>query len=134
MIEDLTPIRSQEAQTQRLKEQELFMRLAYRLSHELKNSLVSVKTFIQLLPQYTNQDQSGGNFATLVLDEVNRIDSVVQNLSFFAQPPDIVYEKLSVSALISDAIAEAAKRAVFRKLAYVVPPGQSVPDQRISPS
>ena len=128
LIEDLTPIRSQEAQTQKLREQELFMRLAYRLSHELRNSLVSVKTFIQLLPQYTNEDRSQGNFATLVLDEVNRIDSVVQNLSFFAKSPETVFDDVPVTALISDAIAEAARRSVFRKLAHIVEPGQPAAD------
>jgi signal transduction histidine kinase len=128
LIEDLSVVRSQEIQTQRLKEQELFMRLAYRLSHELKNSLVSVKTFIQLLPQYSNEEKAQGNFANLVLDEVGRIDSVVQNLGFFAQSPEIVFEDIPVSELVQESIDEAARRAVYRKLANLVQPERSEPD------
>jgi len=128
LIEDLSSVRSQEEQARKLREQELFMRLAYRLSHELKNSLVSVKTFMQLLPQYTNEDKSQANFAALVLDEVNRIDSVVQNLSFFAQPPDVAFQDVPVSKMIAEGISEAARRAVFRKVAEVVEPGQSAPE------
>jgi signal transduction histidine kinase len=128
LLEDLTPIRSQEMQAQRLREQELFMRLAYRLSHELKNSLVSVKTFIQLLPQYIKEEKAQGNFASLVLDEIGRIDSVVQNLSFFAQAPEIVYGDVAVSELLHESVSEAARRAVFRKLAHVVHSDQPVPD------
>ncbi|MFO7863078.1 MAG: histidine kinase dimerization/phospho-acceptor domain-containing protein, partial [Salinivirgaceae bacterium] len=56
------------------------------LAHEIKNPLVTIKTFTQLLPEQYRDEEFRKTFFDLVGNEVQRIDSIVTRLLHFARP------------------------------------------------
>ena len=56
------------------------------MAHEIKNPLVTIKTFTQLLPERYADDDFRDDFSTLVAHEVSRIDGIVNELLSFSKP------------------------------------------------
>jgi len=123
LIEDLSQVKLQQAAARELEERELFTRISYRLSHELKNSLVSIKIFGQLLPERHGDKEFREQFSNVVVNEVNRVDVLVNNLTFFAQPLGLVYEELVLSELIEACLKNLGPEFARKKLAQVIAMG-----------
>ncbi|NCC50450.1 MAG: PAS domain-containing protein [Spartobacteria bacterium] len=60
--------------------------LSAGMAHEIKNPLVSIKTFSQLLPERYDDPDFRETFSSLLVDEVKRIDEIVNQLLHFARP------------------------------------------------
>jgi signal transduction histidine kinase len=55
-------------------------RLASGLAHEIKNPLVAIRTFAELLPERFRDEEFHGHFSKIVMQEVGRIDGLVARL------------------------------------------------------
>lgn len=77
--------------------------LAATLSHEIKNPLSSIKAIIQVL----HESSEGGEKAdlSLVLDEINRLQTILDKLLNFARPPAAVVEKINLPQVVRDVLA-----------------------------
>jgi signal transduction histidine kinase len=60
--------------------------LAAGLTHEIRNPLVSVRTFMQLLPERLHDPEFLGTFRELALAEVERISRLLNDLLDFSRP------------------------------------------------
>jgi signal transduction histidine kinase len=60
--------------------------LAASLAHEIRNPLVSVRTFIQLLPERLADEEFRTTFRDLALGEVERICGLLNDILAFARP------------------------------------------------
>jgi signal transduction histidine kinase len=60
--------------------------LAAGLTHEIRNPLVSVRTFVQLLPERLHDPEFLGTFRELALTEVERICRLLNDLLAFSRP------------------------------------------------
>jgi signal transduction histidine kinase len=58
------------------------------LAHEIRNPLVAVKTFLQLLPEKYDDDEFRNYFLSVASGEVDRISSLVTELLDFARPSE----------------------------------------------
>lgn len=86
--------------------------LSARVAQEIKNPLVAINTFAQLLPRKYNSEEFRGQFGTVVQKEVDRINRVVETLFDFARHPRLVPQTTSLNEIAStvlDTFAEAAK-------------------------
>jgi signal transduction histidine kinase len=119
LIEDLTQAKLQQARARELADKEFFTRLSSRLSHELKNSLVSIKIFAQLLPERYNEKEFREQFSSVVGNEVNRVDVLVNNLTFFSHPLGLVYEEVVLTDLIETCLNNVGQEFGRKKLAQV---------------
>lgn len=128
LIEDMTAWRQQQQLTRQAQDQEFFSRIAFRLSHELKNALVSIKIFGQLLPERYTEKDFREQFSTVVVNEVNRVDVLINNLTFFSQPLGLVYEDISLSDLVETCLKNLTHEFSRKKLAQLVPVGEK-PDE-----
>jgi len=128
LIEDLTQAKLQQARERELADKEFFTRLAARLSHELKNSLVSIKIFAQLLPERYNEKEFREQFSGVVINEVNRVDVLVNNLTFFSHPLGLVHEEVVLSDVIENCLGNVGQEFARKKLAQVVAVGEKAPE------
>jgi signal transduction histidine kinase len=86
VINDLTTIKQLELQVRRTDRLASLGTLAAGMAHEIKNPLVSIKTFTQLLPERYDDADFRDTFSSLVGGEVKRIDRIVNQLLRFSRP------------------------------------------------
>ena len=127
MIEDLTEVKLQQSRAREQADREFFTRLAARMSHELKNSLVSIKIFAQLLPERYNEKEFREQFSTTVTNEVNRVDVLVNNLTFFAHPLQLVCEELVLTDLIETCLKNVTQEFARKRVAHIINVGEQPP-------
>jgi signal transduction histidine kinase len=60
--------------------------LAASVAHEVRNPLVSVRTFVQLLPERLHDEEFRTSFRELALAEIDRISLLVNDLLAFSRP------------------------------------------------
>jgi len=78
--------------------------LAARIAHEIKNPLVSIRTFAELLPSKFDDKEFREEFSSLALKEVERIDNLITRLLNFTRSKDYHLEVLSVEKLIEESL------------------------------
>ncbi len=73
--------------------------LAAGMAHEIRNPLVSVRTFIQLLPERLADEEFRTNFRDLALAEIERICALINDLLAFSRPTPAQREPTDVGEL-----------------------------------
>ena len=74
------------------------------LAHEIRNPLVAVNTFLQLLPERFEDKEFREEFLKLTTSEVERITNLVTNLLNFAKPSEPKLSKTDVNEVIEKVI------------------------------
>ncbi len=106
---DLTEVEKQRSLRRREEHMDFVTKVAMQSSHELKNSLVSIRTFTQLLPEKYLDPQFRTDFYSIVNSEVDRLTLLVDNLNFFAQPLDLYCVPTSLDKVFEEALASLPK-------------------------
>lgn len=87
VLTDLTEIKLLEAEVRRAERLATVGTLAAGMAHEIKNPLVSLKTFAQLLPMKYDDPEFRDSFSQIAATEIERINTLVEQLLRFARPP-----------------------------------------------
>lgn len=119
LLEDLTEAKLAQAHAREAADTEFLMRLGYRLSHELRNSLVAIKSFAQLLPERHDEPEFRDQFSQVLTNEVNRVDVLVNNLSFFSHSLDLVREEIALTELLDACVTNVAQESRRKEWAQV---------------
>src|SRR4029078_7223741 len=72
--------------------------LAASMSHEIRNPLVAIKTFAQLLPERFCEPEFRKNFNQIVVEEIHRLDKIVSQINSFAHPAELKMRPLDIRA------------------------------------
>lgn len=94
-----------EAEKRRAERLVSFSALARGLAHEIKNPLVAIKTFAELLPERSGDEEFRESFAKIVLQEIGRIDQLVARLRGLAAPPTPRFSAVDLPELLHDTLA-----------------------------
>ncbi|MBI2424919.1 MAG: hypothetical protein HYV27_18980 [Candidatus Hydrogenedentes bacterium] len=78
--------------------------LSSRVAQEIKNPMVAINTFAQLLPKRYDSDDFRDAFSRVVQQEINRINNVVETLFQFARNPKLSLQKCNVNQAIRDVL------------------------------
>jgi len=73
--------------TRKVSDSPFWEYLASRVAQEIKNPMVAVNTFAQLLPRKYDSEDFREAFSRVVQEEVSRINNVVETLFAFAEDP-----------------------------------------------
>jgi PAS domain S-box-containing protein len=113
---DLTEIKQLEAEVRRAERLATVGTLAAGMAHEIKNPLVSLKTFAQLLPTKYNDPDFRDYFSKIATQEVERINSLVEQLLRFARPSKPIFLPMDVHQPVEETLAllgsDLAKRGI----------------------
>ncbi|MBK9306101.1 MAG: hypothetical protein IPM58_03215 [Nitrospira sp.] len=126
LYEDLRQSQTLMRRTDRLRSLEI---IAGGFAHEIRNPLTSIKTFIQLAPERKDDSQFIGEFSHIVLDDVNRIERLIQEILDYARymEPKLTDEDLNeiVSSCIYFIQIQADRRRIKieKELASELPRG-----------
>ena len=84
--------------------------LAASMSHEIRNPLVAIKTFAQLLPERFDDADFRKDFNEIVVREIDRLDKIITQINNFAHPPELVFKPIDVRKPVKKAIEIARHR------------------------
>jgi signal transduction histidine kinase len=96
---------------------------AARITHELKNSFVALKIFIQLFPQRYKDELFIRQFSKLLPEELNRMDRMFQQLSDFSSLCDLDMVHVAVKELLKSIIEIETEYCVKKKITVSFDPG-----------
>jgi PAS domain S-box-containing protein len=84
--------------------------LAASMSHEIRNPLVAIKTFAQLLPERFDDADFRKEFNGIVVQEVDRLDKIITQINNFAHPPELIFKPIDVRVPVKKALEIARSR------------------------
>ncbi|HEY1770343.1 MAG TPA: ATP-binding protein [Chthoniobacterales bacterium] len=104
VIQDLTP-EEELRQKQELTDRAVFWTdLAASMSHEVRNPLVAIKTFAQLLPERFDDPDFRRDFNEIVVQEIERLDRSITQINNFAHPPELKFRPVDLHAPVKRAV------------------------------
>ena len=104
LLFNLTQIKRLEANVQRADRLSSLGTVAAGMAHEIKNPLVSIKTFTQLLPTRYDDEEFRETFFAVVPNEVERINAIVTRLLDFARPKPVVFQPQNLREIVERAL------------------------------
>lgn len=104
VFSDLTPVKQLESQRRRAERLAYFEVLASSLAHEIKNPLVAIKTFAQLIPRRQNDAHFIGEFSRIVTREIGQMERLVDRLRTLSSPSDRPQRPLDIRAPLTEAV------------------------------
>jgi nitrogen-specific signal transduction histidine kinase len=118
VLQDTSAIRKLEEQIRRSDRLASVGTLAAGMAHEIKNPLVCLKTFAQLLPDHYNDPDFRATFTPLLGNEVDRIDAIVSQVLNFSRPAKPRLIPLSLHAALETAWQLVDQQAKTKGLAF----------------
>lgn len=100
VVTDITAVKRLELQIRRSDRLASLGTLSAGMAHEIKNPLVSIKTFAQLLPERYHESDFRDTFSGLIVHEIDRIDSLVNQLLRFARPAKPLLRPMHVHEIL----------------------------------
>jgi len=86
VFSDLTPLKELEVERRNAERLAYFQALASGIAHEIKNPLVAIKTFTQLLPRRHDDKRFLEEFGRISTREIERMQRIVDRLSTLSRP------------------------------------------------
>ena len=103
-------VKELEERKRKIERLNIMNNLASGLLHQIKNSLVALKTFAELLPERHSDPDFLDNFSKIALKEVEQIDSAIKQLRGLAFSSQIEFADVTVEPFIESALASLADR------------------------
>lgn len=118
VFSDLTPVKDLEKARRRSERLAYFELLTSGIAHEIKNPLVSIKTFAQLLPRRQQDSRFIEEFGRIAEREIGRMEQLLERLRHLSRPNDRHHKPLDVREPLHDALA--SLKAAFEEKGIVV--------------
>ncbi len=119
VITDITTLKKMEQQIRRSDRLASLGTLSAGMAHEIKNPLVSIKTFAQLLPERYAESDFRETFSGLIVHEINRIDSLVNQLLRFARPTKPLLRPMHVHDILEKTLLLVQHRLYQKEIKVV---------------
>src|SRR3954470_8063221 len=110
VIHDMTAEENLREKGELVERAQFWTDLAASMSHEVRNPLVAIKTFAQLLPERFDDPDFRKEFSEIVVQEIDRLDKIITQINNFAHPSELVMKPVDVRASVKKAIELARAR------------------------
>lgn len=128
LVEDITDKLFMDAQEEQHQRAIFWRDLAAGLSHEIRNPLVAIKTFTQLLPKRHADAEFRQDFAGAMAREVGRLETIVSQIEGFAHPPvSSDFGAIEVQGMLEAAAAAARQSTGVEDAKIVVTAADDLP-------
>jgi len=110
LVHDLTHDRVLQEERESVERTVFWTELAAAISHEVRNPLVAISTFAQLLPTRYSDPEFREDFSKLVADEIARLNGMVDQINSFANRPELGVGSVGMKSLFEAAVALVGER------------------------
>ena len=104
MLRDITGAKLLQEKEEQLERAAFWTELAASMSHEIRNPLVAIKTFSQLLPERFEDPDFRADFSEQVVAEVDKLNHIIDKINGFADLPQPVFHPLDIRKPIENAV------------------------------
>jgi PAS domain S-box-containing protein len=104
VFSDLTPLKELEIEKRRAERLAYFEVLASGIAHEIKNPLVAIKTFTQLVPRRHDDLRFIDEFTRIVGREIERMERLLERLGALSRPGRRPQYPLDLRAPVAEAL------------------------------
>jgi signal transduction histidine kinase len=126
-IENLQLHRQMEEERLRAERLGVIGTLASGIAHEIKNPLVAIRTFAELLPERFRDEEFHGEFSKVVMREIGRIDGLVARLRELATRPAQQLSALDLRTPIDETLALLRGQLEQKQIRVTTEYGTAVP-------
>ncbi|QHI69655.1 ATP-binding protein [Tichowtungia aerotolerans] len=110
VLNDLTEEHILREKQNNLERAKFWNELAAAISHEVRNPLVAISTFAQLLPERYSDEEFREQFQELATQEVGRLNGMIDQLDEYANPPTLYFSSVDVAELLDHSVHNARRR------------------------
>lgn len=104
ILTDLTELKLLQTEKQHADRLAYLGTLASNIAHEIKNPLVAINTYFQLLPYKKDDVEFHTNFREIALKEIGRINRIIEDMLNLAKPSNSVIRSIDPHGCILDTI------------------------------
>jgi signal transduction histidine kinase len=104
VFSDVGRVKELEREKRRAERLAAFGAFASGIAHEIKNPLVAIRTFAELLPERFADEEFRQDFSGVVLKEIERIDQLVARLRGLAVPSSSPFSVLDIRQPIEEVL------------------------------
>jgi two-component system, sporulation sensor kinase E len=90
--------------------------LAAGIAHEIRNPMTALKGFIQLLQG--DMQENHAMYFQVILSELNRIDSIINEFLILAKPQVVKYSKVNVTTIMEETVELLTTHAVLYNVQF----------------
>jgi PAS domain S-box-containing protein len=102
VLSDVTRIKELEREKSQAMRLASLGELAAGMAHEIKNPLVSIKTFAELLPYKYDDHEFRHGFSHIVKQEIERINKLIMELLNFSRSPQPNFEDVDIKVVMDE--------------------------------
>jgi PAS domain S-box-containing protein len=133
IFRDLSLVRELEQRLRRADRLAAVGRMAAMVAHEIKNPLVALKTFVDMVPRRAKDPAFIARFQDIVPKEVDRVNAIMEELLELSRPPRLSLRPLQVQEIIDRCIALYEHQAAERRITIVLDLAPALPQVRADP-
>ncbi|GAB61543.1 MAG: PAS domain-containing protein [Candidatus Jettenia sp.] len=104
ILTDLTELKLLQSEKQHSERLAYLGTLAANIAHEIKNPLVAINTYFQLLPHKKNDEEFHNDFQKIAIKEIERINRIIEDLLDLAKPSKPVLQNIDPHGAIIDTV------------------------------
>ena len=116
VFNDISRIKALEEEKRRIERLASVGAFISGIAHEIKNPLVAIKTFAELLPERYADEEFREAFAKVTLHEVDRIDTLIHRLRSLSAGSTSLLSTVNVIAPLEEALSLLAGECARRKI------------------
>lgn len=102
--------------------------LAAGIAHEIRNPLTSVKMIVQLLRGRFQEDEAGLESVQAILDEIDRLEIIINGLLDFARPMELALKPTNVTDVMNDVLRFMEADMRHRKIELINRVDETLPE------
>ncbi|MFC1716382.1 ATP-binding protein [Candidatus Poribacteria bacterium] len=102
--------------------------LAAGIAHEIRNPLTSVKMIVQLLRGRFQEDEAGLESVQAILDEIDRLEIIINGLLDFARPMELALKPTNVADVMNDVLRFMEADMRHRKIELINRVDETLPE------
>jgi PAS domain S-box-containing protein len=106
VLDDLTAEKELAAQKREADQLDLLTRVIARIADEIKNPLVSINTFMELIGERFDDPDFRRHFSTVVAGDVRRLVQVFEKLAGLVSQGELNFHTVDVHTVIEEAVAD----------------------------